>query len=219
MTRYTLAGILAMGLVLIPLGCESGGGVGPIHRGGDGPTLPDSTIADLRVCAEHAAGHLKESTYTFMFRVDVTEGGNTGRVRLSDSYPGDADIASCMEHALRAMTVPPSVDRMLTKQTEVSPDSRGLIGNPLAIAIELGPIVLVAAGVTVLVAVTATVSQEIIDAARRRRRARIQCMKACEAEAEVCEEDCRKSTKEGTEERRLCWTACIFKEASCKRKC
>jgi hypothetical protein len=96
----------------------------------------------------------------------VTEDGHAGRVRLKDSSPSDGEMESCMTDVLKDMPVPPSAVQALTPQTEaeaVSPESRGFIGNPLLavmVLVELVPVVVVAAGVTVVVGVTVYTTAE-----------------------------------------------------------
>lgn len=228
--RLTLAVGLALGLGLAftPLGCGgSQQGVDASSHGGDGPGIPEATVLALKACASQGRARLKETTYAFQFAVEVTEDGHAGRVRLKDSSPSDAGMEECMARALEDMPVPPSVVQALSQQAEqveaVSPASRGLMGNPflamLGGAVELGTIVLTAAGVTVVVGVSIYAAEEIVEAVKRRRKSRAQCYAACDAAAEVCEESCRMSTKPGTVERQLCWSACNEGNGQCKRKC
>src|SRR5215813_5822913 len=117
---------LCLGLAFTPLGCggSQGMGVDATHGAGEGPTAPDETIADLRACANEGSARLTETSYAFQFDVEVTESGQAGRVKLSDSYPGDRGLASCMARALEGMPVPLVVTRKLLPQ-EVSSESRG----------------------------------------------------------------------------------------------
>jgi hypothetical protein len=178
--RLTLAVGLALclGLAFTPVGCGGSQGGEASPRGGEGPSVPDATVSALRACAEQSKAHLKETTYAFQFAVEVTEDGHAGRVRLKDSSPNDDGMEACMARALEDMPVPLSVVQALSEQAEqaeaVSPESRGLMGNPLAAVvggvISLAPAVLTAAGVTVIVGVTIYAGEEIVEAVKRRKR-------------------------------------------------
>jgi hypothetical protein len=183
--RSILTGALAVVLVALMMGLPACGGedgvvTHPPPRPGEGPSVPDATVAAFKACAERGQRRLKESSYVFQFDVEVTESGQVGRVRLKDSYPTDSGIDSCLARALEDMQVPPSAERRLLLQTEsVSPQSRGLIGNPLALlavaAVELIPAMVVAAGVTVVVAVTVSVGADVIETISKRDR-KAKCM-------------------------------------------
>jgi hypothetical protein len=183
-TRLTLAAGLALclGLAFVPVSCGGSRGFEASSHGGDGPTIPDATVAELRACAEKSKGRLKETTYAFQFAVEVTEDGHAGRVRLKDSSPSDGEMESCMPDVLKDMPVPPAAVQALTPPAEaeaVLPESRGLVGNPLlaaAAVVELIPIALVAASVTVIVGVTIYASNEAVKKVRRKRRINAKCL-------------------------------------------
>jgi hypothetical protein len=216
---------LFLGLAFVPPACGGSQPVDPpVPHGSEGPTIPDATIAELRVCASRGKDRREEATYAFHFDVEVMEDGHVDRVKHKESLPVDRATESCMAGALEGMRVPAYVVQALTEQAEraegVSPQSRGLIGNPLlaaGAAVELFPLLLVVAGATVVVGVAVYYVE--IDAARRRRRSKAQCYAACDAQTEVCEENCRIHTKEGTRERWLCWSACNEGNGQCKKKC
>jgi hypothetical protein len=197
--RLTLAiGLaLCLGLAFTPLGCGGSRGVEASSHGGEGPSVPDATIAELRACAEKSKARLKDTTYAFQFAVEVTEDGHADRVRLKDSFPGDDGMEGCMTRALEDMPVPLSVVQALSEQAEqaeaVSPESRGLMGNPFAAilggAISLAPAVVTAAGVTFVVGVTIYLGKEAIKERRRKRRIREKCLVmyvACEGMGGLC---------------------------------
>jgi hypothetical protein len=183
----------------------------PVPHGGEGPTIPDATVAELRACAEKSKARLKESTYAFQFTVEVTEDGHAGRVRLKDSSPSDGEMESCMIGVLKDMQVPPSVVQALTPQAEaeaVSPGSRGLVGNPLAgglIFVELVPVLVVAAGVTVIVGLSVYLAKEAIEAARWSR------YKSCSDQHDRDRERCRKVRKA------TCWESAMERLAYCNK--
>jgi hypothetical protein len=156
---------LCLGLALAPLGCAGSQVVEASPHGGEGPSIPDATISALRACAEQGRARLKETSYAFQFAVEVTEDGHADRVRLKDSFPSDDGMEGCIARALEDMPVPLSVVQALTQQA-VSPQSRGLMGNPLAAllggAISFVPALVTAAGVTIVVGVTIYLSKEAI---------------------------------------------------------
>jgi hypothetical protein len=162
---------LCLGLAFTPLGC--GGSqetrVEPFHPAPEGPTAPEVTVAKLEACGSEGAASLKDDHYAIVFDVDVTESGDVDRVKIRDSVIGDHGIESCMARALEGMPVPRSVLRQLDAGP-VSPQSRGVMGNALvAVAVELAPIVIIAAGVTFVVAVSFHLADEAIEAISRRK--------------------------------------------------
>jgi hypothetical protein len=83
-----------------------------------------------------------------------------------------------MVHALRGMSLPPSIMGM----RRASPESRRYVGNPAAAAlVALGPIALAAAGITFIVVATVYVVTEA-DAEKER----------CKKVKEACIEHCTK---------------------------
>jgi hypothetical protein len=81
-----------------------------------------------------------------------------------------------MTRALEGMPVPLSVTRTLSAQA-VSPQSRGVMGGVWVLggAVPLAPIFIVAAGVTITVLVSVRLTEEAIEAARRRRKVKDRC--------------------------------------------
>jgi hypothetical protein len=118
--------------------------------------------------------------YAMQFDVEVTESGHAGRVKLKDSTPSERGLESCIARALEGMASPVPVMRLISQQP-VSPESRGLLGQPLpAIAVAgggaLAPIFIFAAGITVIVAVALYVSAETAEAERRRKLKKKRCL-------------------------------------------
>ncbi|MDI1431385.1 hypothetical protein [Polyangium sorediatum] len=118
-----------------------------------------------------------------MFDVDVAGDGQVDKARVRESMIDDREIVSCMEDALHGMSLPGVVTPLRSSGpvygNSVSPDGRTPMGHPAAAAavagaaVNLIPIVLAAGGVTILVAVTAHVAEEVVEAveAAGRRRA------------------------------------------------
>ncbi|MDI3283854.1 hypothetical protein [Polyangium sp. 15x6] len=179
-TRLTASLGLALGLgfVFTPFGCGSGpiGNPRPSHHGsGDGPSVPAATVSELEACAEHGAGRLKGTHYAIIFDVDVMESGEVRAAKIRESEIGDREIETCMEHALQAMSLPGVVTPLRSSAPEgvmLSPHARGAMGNVVVLgpAVSLVPVLIVAAGVTIIVVVTAHAVEETAEAIRRRPR-------------------------------------------------
>ncbi|TKC90035.1 hypothetical protein [Polyangium fumosum] len=147
------------------------------HGSGDGPSVPAATVAALQDCAEHGAARLTDTHYAILFDVEVTGDGQVDKARVRESMIGDREIVSCMEDALHGMSLPGVVTPLRSSGTvyggggSVSPEGRTPLGHPAAaaavVAVNLVPIVLVAAGVTIVVAVTVHVAEEAAEAIRR----------------------------------------------------
>ncbi|MDI1442908.1 hypothetical protein [Polyangium sp. 6x1] len=116
-----------------------------------------------------------------MFDVDVKADGQVDKAKVRESMIGDREIVSCMEDALRGMSLPGVVTPLRSSEPVsegmVSPRARAPMGNILVLggAVSLVPIVLIAAGVTIVVAVTAHVAEEAVEAAGRRRAVQRRC--------------------------------------------
>jgi len=151
----------------------------PRHAGGsDGPTAPASTVAQLEACAHGGVGGMKEGMYyAILVDADVGESGHVERVKVRDSDVAGQGIESCMVNALGAMQVPRYIVRGMFASGPVSPGARGAVGNVLVVgaAVNLVPIVIVAAGVTFIVAVTLHVAEETAEAVKRRRKVEEKC--------------------------------------------
>jgi hypothetical protein len=195
-TRLTLAAGLALclSLAFTPLGCGASQGVEASRHGGEGPGVPDATVSALRACADQGKDRFKETTYALHFDVEVTEDGHVDRVKRKESLPAERAMESCMADAIEGMRVPLFVVQALTPHAEaeaVSPASRGLIGNPLLLAaaavVELVPVLVVAAGVTVIVGVSIYASEEIIETVKRRNKRKDKIKERCNDMFEVCQ--------------------------------
>jgi hypothetical protein len=152
---------LSLGVAFMPLGC--GGKQKAVdYATADGPPeVPDGIKEELTACVERGVGRLSDSHYAIMFDVRADDDGDVRSVEIHDSILPDRAMESCMRRALQGMTVPSSIRAMRSSRSDgegvVAPGSRALVGNPLVLGgatVALGPVVIVAAGVTVLVAVT-----------------------------------------------------------------
>jgi hypothetical protein len=120
---------------------------------------------------------MTDTSYAIVLDVDVTESGGVERVKIRDSIIGDGGIESCIVRALEGMQVPGYIVRRMMASHEVSPRSRGAVGNVLVVgaAVELVPILIVAAGVTFIVAVSLHVGEEVAEAISKKKEEK--CMK------------------------------------------
>jgi hypothetical protein len=183
---------LGLGLTFTPLGCGSGQEftVEPSHHAHEGPSVPRATVAQLTDCTNEGAARLTDTSYAILFDVDVDVDGRVKGARVKDSLLGDRGIESCMVHALRGMSLPASI---LRRAGRVSPESRQYVGNAAAgVLVALGPIVLVAAGITFIVVVsvyvvseTATSTRDAIDEDAEKER--------CKKVKNKCIGDCQKT--------------------------
>lgn len=152
---------LSLGFAFTPLGCGGKQKVVDYAPADGRPEVPDGIKEELTDCVKRGVGRLSDSHYAIMFNVRADDDGDVSSVEIEDSLMGDRAIESCMRRALQGMTVPSSIRAMRSSRADgegvVAPGSRALVGNPLVLGgatVALGPVVIVAAGVTVLVAVT-----------------------------------------------------------------
>lgn len=133
--------------------------------------VPRETAVALQRCADRHASRLSADSSAILFDVKVNSSGQTTAVNIKDSMVAGSDIERCLTDVLERMVVPGVA---MTAGHDVSPVSRSMVGViQVAVApIALTPIVLVAAGVTILVGVTIYVATEAIDAARESQRCR-----------------------------------------------
>lgn len=189
MTKTTRL-LLAMGLGGF-MGCSLTSGCGGTKKV-DYPTLqedaavPEYVAKQLSSCAERGVARLKSSHYAILFDVELTEDGEVDAVKIKDSTLGDESIESCMVRVLRGMSLPTSVAGLRSSEPAygglVAPQSRALMGNPVVLvgtAVALTPIVIVAAGVTVLVAVVVYAMSSVGPLSDACREAKEACIVEC----------------------------------------
>jgi hypothetical protein len=187
MPTFSMGLAFCLALTFTPLGC--GGTQEPGYRSTlptpKGPTAPEATVTQLTDCTQQGASRLTDTHYAILFDVNVTEGSDVGMVKIRDSIIGDREIESCMVRALAAMPLPMSIMGMRSSQP-VSPQSRGYMGNVfVAAAVNLLPILIVAAGVTIVVGVTVYVVSKVVTSTRdatdeeRCKKVKDQCIEYC----------------------------------------
>ncbi len=132
---------------------------------------PREAVAALQTCADRYAPHLSSDMYAILFDVEKNTSGQITAVKIKDSMLNGSDIEECLTGVLELMVVPGTATNT---RHNVSTQSRSMIGVVQAAAapIALLPIVLVAAGVTILVGVTIYVATQAIDAGSETARCR-----------------------------------------------
>lgn len=142
------------------------------------PTIPEATVELLQQCVRNNGAELRGHAHDVKLDIAVTEQGIVEEVQLRSSTLQHKSMESCMIHALGQMSVPATIFPMRSCTPISGGESmlhdRGPIGfvHALGGTIALAPIIIIAAGVTIAVAVTA----EAADALRKRRRIEKLCM-------------------------------------------
>lgn len=138
-------------------GCGGTQKIDVTELGPEEPAVPEYVVKRLTSCAERGAARLTSKSYAILFDVNVDEDGDVGSVRIKDSMIDDRGVESCMADVLEDMSLHTAM-RSSRSEGVTAPQSRALIGNPLvlggAAVVSLTPIVLVAAGVTIVVGIT-----------------------------------------------------------------
>lgn len=175
-----------MGLALCPTGCagsrEEYTVLSPSYsEQSSAPiefAIPENVATQLHDCVRNGAGDLRTYAHTTKFALTVTDDGNVEEVNLRSSTLGHGAMESCMMRALTSLSIPSSVFSVRSsapisggESTLPPPNSLGFV-QVLGGAVALGPIVIIAAGVTVTVYVAA----EVAEALRNRRRIEKLCM-------------------------------------------
>jgi hypothetical protein len=150
---------LCLGLGLIAAGCGASGPPTAVDPGTSEQPLAESTVSNLTECAKTWAGDLKKRSYKLRFNVTINKRGGVSGVEPEGSGLDVGDMEECMIGALTNMTVPAFVYERVEEELAsqpVSPQSRGHMGNVMVLggAVSLVPILIVAAGVTIIIGVT-----------------------------------------------------------------
>jgi hypothetical protein len=152
---------------------------------------PEAVVQTMRGCVKEHASELKTYSHETKFDLTVNEDGAVHGVKLHSSTLHHAAIESCLSKALAGLSIPPSMFPMRS-----SPSSQPFSGGesmretraPLGIAqvagpiIVFGPLILIAAGVTLGVYVAVVVTEETIEAVKRSRR----IDQACDPQYQAC---------------------------------
>ena len=184
---------LCVGLGLTAAGCGASGSLAPVELGTSEQPLAESTVSHLTECAKKWAGDLKKSSYKLRFNVTVNKRGGVSDVKPEGSGLDGSDVEECMVGALTNMTVPSFVYERVEEELasqRVSPQSRGHMGNVMVLggAVSLVPILIVAAGVTIIIGVTIYVSTSTRDATDEDGE-KMRCKKVLERCIEKCTEE------------------------------
>ncbi len=137
-------------------------------------SFPESVTEPMRVCIKEHANELR--TFSHVMKVEAkvpAGGGDVQEVKLRSSTLHHEGLESCLMQALTTLSIPSSVMPMRSSEPmsggESLRDSRGPLGiaQVLAGSIAVGPVILMAAGVTLVVYVAAVATEEAIAAVRR----------------------------------------------------
>ena len=190
---WVLGVTLAMGAVLVPLGCGGSGEAGydpasPTHRGA--AEVPERVMAQLTDCVKQTAASLppaEGNTYTILFDVQASESGRVGAVKVKDSMPmlGGHAVEACMARILEGSTLPVRATAM-----GLAPEARALMGMPAGAVpwgavpkpIPLPPVVIVVGAVVVAVVILVYVISEASDEDReteRCKKVKRECIEYC----------------------------------------
>ncbi|HRI68888.1 MAG TPA: hypothetical protein PK156_31880 [Polyangium sp.] len=179
--KKAFASVMAVGLALglLPLGCggASGEAYTMVQQPSSGSdvasawTMPEAIVEDMRTCAREHARELHAHTHETKFELAVTEEGDVQKVMLRSSTLHHDELESCLMEALSKLSLPSSVLPLRSAGPvsggESSPEARAQLGVAQAIGgaiVAAGPIILLAAGVTIAVYVAAVATEEAIEA-------------------------------------------------------
>jgi len=188
---------VCLGLVCVPLGCGGSNERSTVlGYAREEPPVPPGTFAAMTACVTQAKERLTDTVYALQFDVEVNEHGEAVGAKLLDaSLPKEPGMEACLGKALVGMTLPSAALARMPRERVVSPASRGLQGQIweeallVGATIELAPIFLTAAAVSVTVIVGVKVTTEAIDAIRRRRDKKAKCLDMyveCDARGYPC---------------------------------
>jgi hypothetical protein len=137
--------------------------------------VPESVIVELQTCVKTHVRDLRTYAHEARFYATVTEDGGIQRIKMHSSTLHHGEIESCMTRALTALPIPSSVFRMRATMSVSGGESMRHSREPLGVVntagalVVLGPIIILAAGVTLGVYIIAVTAEETIEAAKRRR--------------------------------------------------
>ena len=166
---------------VVPVGCASNIESPPLKQTptSEGPHAPNKTIARLRACVEEYGGDLGGRGFEFHYDVKVDEEGQVASVKSDVLH---ADFSGCTRAALRAMEVPPELfltwmSQPLARGDRQKSAARGLVGDLVivGVTIALAPIIIEAAGVTIVFMIGVAIAEDVVEAVRRRRTKKDEC--------------------------------------------
>lgn len=137
--------------------------------------VPKSTASQLRDCLKQNAHELTTYSHKIRARVGVIASGEVNQVKLEYSTLRSPSMEVCMTHALATMRLPPTAIPLgSSQQTRSSRESLGITQAAGAL-VALGPFVIMAAGVTLTVYVSAVAVAAAVEEAEEIEK---QCMSA-----------------------------------------
>ena len=191
--RSTFSTIFAasLTLALVPLGCGAAQEEYPHAPQPQQQTasatkewvMPEEVVEQWRGCVKKHASELRTYSHETKFELTVNNDGVVQSVNLRRSTLHHEAIESCLSAALEGLSIPLS---MLPERASSEPFSGGESSRhsrvPLGIAqsvggaiVALGPVILIAAGVTLGVFVAVAVTEETMEAVKRRNKVEKWC--------------------------------------------
>jgi hypothetical protein len=190
-----LAGlVLCLGSGLMSAGCASNERrvLVPVPEATPEDPVPESTLANLKECAERWGGDLIAPSYEVEFDLTVTGAGWVTEVAPKRPRLDVRDMEECMMGALQNMTVPSFVLEKAASEMgsrQVPAQARGFIGQAEAmdeVLFTLAPVIIEAGPVAILVTIGIVAAASVADWSKRR---------GCPKEWEYAEEQCEKMLK------------------------
>jgi len=179
-------------MALMPLGCGSRIESPALKdwAPSEGPHAPNTIIVRLRECVEEYGPDLPGLNFRFNYKVQIDENGRALHVK-SDVF--HADLDGCTKMALRAMQISPEVlapwlSQPIAQGNGQTKGARGVVGNViiLGMAIALGDIIINAGGITVIIAISLAMAEDVVEAIRRRPRPEPDEEKSCTQHLSDC---------------------------------
>jgi hypothetical protein len=169
----------------------------------------DAITEELRGCVKQHARELDKYSHQAKFDVSITEEGTVKEVTLRSSTLRHAGLEACLSGALKNVSVPSSMLDLRSSGPisggeaggETSREARNSVGVVQVVggAVALGPIVIIAAGVTLGVYILAVATEETIEAVKRRNKreawcyARLyECLGNAPGDCNVCFRECKR---------------------------
>lgn len=144
--------------------------------------MPEAVVEQLRGCVKQHASDLRTYSHETKFDLTVNNDGAVKGIKIRSSTLHHEAMESCLTGALAGLSIPPSMFPVRASSEPFSGgesmrDMRGPLGIAQAAGglVALGPLILIAAGVTLGVYVAVVVTEETIEAVRRTQKLESMC--------------------------------------------
>jgi hypothetical protein len=152
----------------------------------------EAMTEELRGCVKQHAHELKKYSHQAKFDISVNEEGLVQEVSVRSSTLRHAGLEACLSGVLKNVSVPSSMLNLRSSGPisggeaggETSREARNSLGvvQAAGAVVALGPVVIIAAGVTLGIYILAAAAEETIEAVKRRRKVDL----ACDAAYAIC---------------------------------